>query len=87
MGTNSVICYTFASTRLTNLRKGTEGSKIVEVCLTCHLLTKSLRFFGNTLKKISLHLTFNERHLHCTSFFQQVVELLVQNNLLSHFPF
>ena len=36
--------------------KGNQMSKTVEVCFTCLLFAKSLRFLGSPFVKISLHL-------------------------------
>ena len=62
-----------ASTSFTSVWKGIEGSKTVEVCLTCLLFAKSLRFLGSLFVKISLHLRL--MHFHYTSQFQRVVGL------------
>ena len=45
-----------ASTSFTSVWKGIEGSKTVEVCLTCLLFAKFLGFLGMPLVKLSLHL-------------------------------
>ena len=45
-----------SSTNFTSVWKGIEGSKTVEVCLTCLLFAKSLRFLRSPLVKIPLHL-------------------------------
>ena len=66
---------------------GFKGSNTVEVYLTCLLLAKSPSFFGNPFVKISLLLRFIVEAFSLHQPFQLLVELLVQNDELSHCPF
>ena len=76
-----------ASTSFTSVWKGIEGSETVEVCLTCSLFAKSLRFLGWPLVKISLHLRLMVDAFSSHQPFSTSSWTLSENGEQFHYPF